>query len=253
MPRSNLSPAEVSRYHLQISLACWGREAQERLKSSRVLMAGAGGVATCTALYLIAGGIGALRLVDQNRVSLADLNHQILYRERDLGKPRAAVAESRLKEINPFVKVESRVKTISNHNISRLTQGVHLIVDTLNQPPARQVLNHSSIRLGIPLICVQTQGLKGQLTTFWPGHGPCLACVSLDLPPNDIAGRELSLLGPISGILGTLLALESFRILGGLGPTLCGRLLTFDGQDFRFTETFFSPDPGCPSCRPGEI
>jgi adenylyltransferase/sulfurtransferase len=249
MSQSNLNPAEISRYQRQLSLACWGREAQERLKSSRILMAGAGGVASCSALYLIAAGLGALRLVDQQRVSFSDLHHQVLYRERDLGKPRAVVAQGRLNELNPFAKVESRVKPISGHNIYRLAQGVSLIVDARNQSGPRQVLNNSSIRLGIPLVCAQVEGLKGHLTTFWPGHGPCQACVSMDHQgKNGIEQERRPLLGPISGVLGALLALESLRILGGLGPALCGRVLTFDAKEFLFTETFIHSNSRCPAC-----
>lgn len=246
---SSLSPAEVSRYHRQISLACWGREAQERVKSSRVLMAGAGGVASCAALYLIAGGLGGLRLVDQSRVSLSDLNHHILYRERDLGKSRVTTAEGRLKELNPFASVESRDKTISGHNVSWLTQGCHLIINALNKTQAGHILNQAAVRLGIPLIFVKVQGMKGYLTTFWASHGPCQACGSLDLLVSEETAREPALLGPMSGILGTLLALEVLRILGGLGPALCGRLLTFDAMDFLFTETFLPINSRCPACQ----
>ncbi|MBM4273313.1 MAG: HesA/MoeB/ThiF family protein [Deltaproteobacteria bacterium] len=250
---SSLSPAEVSRYHRQISLAFWGLEAQERVKSSRVLMAGAGGVASCAAVYLIAGGLGAMRLVDQSRVSLSDLNHHILYRERDLGKPRAATAESRLKELNPFAIVESRDKTISGHNISWLTKGCHLIVDALNQTQVGEILNQAAVRRGIPLIVVQMQGTKGHLTTFWAGNGPCRACVFPEPPISNVTARGQARLGPVSGILGTLVALEALCILGGLGPALCGRMLTFDAADFLFTQTFLRADSRCPVCQREEV
>jgi molybdopterin/thiamine biosynthesis adenylyltransferase len=124
---SYLSPAEVTRYVRQITLDGWGRNAQERLKSSQVLIAGAGGLASATALYLMAGGLGAMRLVDDSRVSLADLNHQVLFRERDLGKPKAAIAERRLKEINPFVTVESYGKVLSQHNILSLAGNCNVL------------------------------------------------------------------------------------------------------------------------------
>jgi len=106
MNSNNLSPAEVTRYSLQIALEGWGREAQERVKSSKVLLAGATGLAAEVALHLLTTGVGALRVVDHSRISLADLNDNVLFRERDLGKSKVAVTERRLREINPFVMVE---------------------------------------------------------------------------------------------------------------------------------------------------
>ena len=137
MPGSNLSPAEVTRYARQITMEDWGREAQERLKSSRVLIAGAGGLGAATALYLLAGGVGSISLVDESRVSLADLSHQILFRELDLGNAKAKVAERRLKELNPFALVDSQTKNLSENNVFRLTSGHHLLIDATNNAAAR--------------------------------------------------------------------------------------------------------------------
>ena len=173
---SYLSPAEVTRYARQITLDGWGREAQERLKSSQVLIAGAGGLASATALYLMAGGLGAMRLVDGSRVSLADLNHQVLFRERDLGKAKATMAERRLKEINPFVTVESHVKVLSEHNVFRLAASCNVLIDASNNAGAGSLLNLAAARQQIPLVHAWVWEMTGLLTTFWPGRGPCLAC-----------------------------------------------------------------------------
>ena len=238
-----LSPAEVTRYERQITLDGWGREAQERLKSSQVLIAGAGGLASATALYLMAGGIGAIRLVDDSRVSLADLNHQVLFRERDLGKPKAAIAERRLKEINPFVTVESQVKVLSQHNVLRLAANCHVLIDASNDAGAGSLLNLAAAKLHIPLVQAWVWEMTGLLTTFWPGRGPCLACASLETPSNRPA-----LLSPLPGIMGALQALEVLRLLGGLGPALLGRVLIFKGDQFNFTEKIIRPNPLCPVC-----
>jgi molybdopterin/thiamine biosynthesis adenylyltransferase len=141
-----LSPAEVTRYARQITLDGWGREAQERLKSSQVLIAGAGGLASATAIYLMAGGLGAMRLVDHSRVTLADLNHQVLFRERDLGRSKATMAERRLKEINPFVTVESHNKILSEHNVFRLATGCDVLIDASNNTGAGALLNLAAVR-----------------------------------------------------------------------------------------------------------
>jgi len=239
-----LSPAELTRYACQMSLEGWGREAQERLKSSQILMAGAGGLASATALYLVAGGIGAIRLVDESRVNLADLNHQILFRERDLGKAKATVAEKRLKEINPFAVVDSHVKVLSEPNAFRLAAGCNLLVDASNNPRAGALLNLVAARQKIPLVHAWVGEMTGRLTTFWPSHGPCLACAWLDHPST---GRP-ALLRPLPGVMGSLQALEVLRLLGGLGPALLGRVLIFKGAQFKFIEKSLRPNPQCPVC-----
>jgi molybdopterin/thiamine biosynthesis adenylyltransferase len=240
---SYLSPAEVTRYARQITLEGWGREAQERLKSSQVLIAGAGGLASATALYLMAGGLGAMRLVDDTRVSLADLNHQVLFRERDLGKVKAALAERRLKEINPFVVVESHVKLLSEHNVFRLAASCNVLIDASNDATAGSLLNLAAARQQVPLVHARVWEMTGLLTTCWPGRGPCLTCASLDPPDATPA-----LLGPLPGIMGALQALEVLRLLGGLGPKLLGRVLIFQGNQFKFSEKTIRSNPQCPVC-----
>jgi molybdopterin/thiamine biosynthesis adenylyltransferase len=227
-----------------MTLDGWGRQAQERLKSSQILIAGAGGLASATALYLLAAGLGTLRLVDDSRVSLDDLNHQILFRECDLGKVKATVAGHRLKEINPFVMVEGHAKKLSEFNVFRLTAGCHGLIDASNNASAGSLLNLVAARHKIPLVHAWVWGMNGRLSTFWPGHGPCLAC-NFHETPSPI---RPALLGPLPGIMGALQALEVLRILGGLGPALLGRVLIFKGDQFKFIEKTIQPDPNCPVC-----
>jgi molybdopterin/thiamine biosynthesis adenylyltransferase len=227
-----------------MTLDGWGREAQERLKSSQILMAGAGGLASATALYLLAGGIGAIRLVDDSRVSLADLSYQMLFRERDLDKAKATVAEHRLKEFNPFATVASHVKVLSEYNVFRLSAGCHLLIDASNNAGAGALLNLVAVRQKIPLVQARVWEMTGRLTTFWPGQGPCLACAFLE-PPSTI---RPALLGPLSGIIGTLQALEVLRILGGMEPGLLGRVLIFKATEFKFIEKTIRANPHCPVC-----
>jgi molybdopterin/thiamine biosynthesis adenylyltransferase len=241
---SQLSPAEVTRYARQMTLEGWGRETQERLKSSQILIAGAGGLASAAALYLMAGGLGAIRLVDESRVSLADLNHQVLFRERDLGKAKATVAERRLKEINPFVVVESHVKVLSEHNVFRLAAGCNVLIDASNNAGAGPLLNLVAARQKIPLVHAWVWEMTGRLTTFWPGQGPCLACAFLETPSTI----HPALLGPLPGIMGALQALEVLRILGGMGPALLGRVLIFKGNQIKFMEKTIRSNPRCPVC-----
>ena len=193
MTINNLSPAEVTRYARQMALEGWGREAQEKLKSSRVLIAGAGGLASSVALHLLATGVGAIRMVDQSRVTLSDLNHQVLYRELDLGKAKATVAERRLKDLNPFSLVEGQAKNISEHNISLLSANCNLIIDAMNNPAIGYLLNQAAVKFRLPLIQAWVWEMDGRVTTFWPGQGPCLACAF----PEASNGNTPALLGPL--------------------------------------------------------
>jgi len=247
---STLSPAEITRYVRHLALEGWGREAQELVKSSRVLIVGAGGLGSTAALHLQAAGVGALRLVDNSRVTLSDLGHQMLFREQDLGKTKAAAAERRLKDLNSFTLVESLVKVLSPHNVSRLASGCQMLLDATNDSPAGLILNQAAVKLQLPLVSARVWNMDGCLTTYWPGHGPCLTCAYQEThnsgPP--------ALLSPLPGILGALQALEALRILGGLGAALLGRLLYFHGSSFHFTEKPLQTNSRCPTCRPhGQI
>lgn len=228
-----------------MNLEGWGREAQERVKSSRIFIAGAGGLGSAAALYLLAGGVGTIRLVDQSQISLADLSQQALYREQDLGKAKGAVAGRRLQELNSFALVEGLAKAVSPHNVTRLTSGCQVLIDTTNDSLTGLLLYRAATKLRIPVLHGGVEDLEGRVTTSWPGHGPCLACSC----PEPRGSGEPSWLSPLPGILGALLALEGLRILGGLGPALLGRILYFDGVSFQFTEKFLKRNPRCPSCQ----
>lgn len=246
MPTNSLSPAEMTRYSLQIAMEGWGREAQERVKSSRVLIAGANGLASVVALHLLATGVGAIRMVDPSRVTLADLNATVLYRERDLGKNKATVAERRLREMNPFVTVEGQGKHLTPNNVFRVAAGCQLLIETSRDPHNGFLLNQAAVRYRLPLLYAWLGGMEGFLTSFWPGQGPCLACAF----PESLPSSPPALMGPLPGILGSLQALEALRILGGLPPALLGRRLSFQGQTFTFREEAVSANPHCPVCRP---
>jgi len=156
------------------------------------------------------------------------------------------MAERRLKEINPFVTVESHVKALSEHNVFRLAASCDVLIDASNNAEAGSLLNLVAVRQQIPLVHAWVWEMTGLLTTCWPGRGPCLACASLETPSIS----RPALIGPLPGIMGALQALAVLRILGGLGPALLGRVLIFKGEQFNFTERIIRVNPHCPVCSP---
>jgi molybdopterin/thiamine biosynthesis adenylyltransferase len=240
-----LNPAESARYAPQLEMLQWGHKAQEKLKLARIFIAGAGGLATALATYLVAAGVGRLRIVDSNKIALQNLHCQLFYREKDLGKAKAVIAEKRLREVNSFVDIEGMEKNITEQNVLKLTEGFDLLINGLNNPLAQRILNWAAVQYQLPLIHATIGGMSGSLTTFWPGRGPCLECVLTNLPPTEAPG----VLAPLTGIFGSLQAHEALMIAGGLGPALLGRLIEFDGRLFHFVEKRLSVNPACLICR----
>jgi molybdopterin/thiamine biosynthesis adenylyltransferase len=222
----NLSPAELTRYDKQLRLADWGLSAQEKLKNSRVFIAGGGGLVSSAAFNMVAAGVGHLRVVDATRVSLQDLGDQMLYRERDLNKPKVSVLQQRLRDANPFSEIDCLERKISDHNILKITQGADLLLADLNEGPIAMVLNRVAIKIQIPLLLAWTQEMRGYTITLKPGQGMCLDCSSL----LERAGKSKAMMAPMSNIVGGLMALEALRILGGSGPVLLERLFGYDAD-----------------------
>jgi molybdopterin/thiamine biosynthesis adenylyltransferase len=161
----------------------------------------------------------------------------VLYREQDLNKAKATVAERRLKEGNSFALLESQVKVVSAHNVFRLASGCHLILDATNQAAASRILHQAAAQLRIPLVHARTRGWAGGLTTFFPGLEPCPVDALPETCPDE-PPAPAALLSPLPGILGALQTLEAMRILGGQAPSLSGRVLYFDGNNLHFTDKF---------------
>jgi molybdopterin/thiamine biosynthesis adenylyltransferase len=240
----NLSPAEMTRYEKQLRLADWGLDAQEKLKTSRVFIAGAGGLVTAAAFSLVAAGVGHLRVVDARRVSLQDLGDQMLYRERDLNKPKVSVLQQRLHEANPFSEIEGLERKISEHNAVKIIQGADLLLVDLNEGETAAVLNRAAIKSQIPLILAWTQEMRGFIITLKPGQGLCLECTSL----TERGCKSEAVMAPMRTIVGGLMALEALRILGGPGPVLLERLFGYDGDLCHCLEEPIKRKKECPVC-----
>ncbi|MBF0474887.1 MAG: HesA/MoeB/ThiF family protein [Deltaproteobacteria bacterium] len=222
----------------------FGEPGQERLKASRVLVAGVGGLGTVAAQYLAAAGVGRIVLVDYDVVVMSNLNRQILHWESDLGRKKTDSAAEKLSQLNSTVTVIPRYLKIDDEITDSLVTEIDVVIDALDNLEARQILNRSCVKHRVPFIFGGVNGFKGMVTTILPGRTPCLAC----LFPNRTGSRKLPVLGATPGVIAGLQVTETIKYLTGNGRLLANRLLSYDGEIMRFKDTSVSRNPECPVC-----
>jgi molybdopterin/thiamine biosynthesis adenylyltransferase len=232
------------RYARQLKIGGWGDSAQARLESSSVFIAGAGGLGCAASLYLTAAGVGRISICDRDSVERSNLNRQVLYSLEDLGKEKARVAAERLRRLNPHVEVGPLVADIDDATAPNLIAGSDLVLDCLDNIPARFVLNRAAIAARVPMIYGAIDEFTGYLSLLNPPETPCLECF---LPRTDLE-RQPALPGCTAGLLGSLEAMEAIKFLAEIGETLAGRLLVVEGTEPRFDVVSVTSDPDCPAC-----
>ncbi len=238
---------ELSRYSRQTSIPGFGIKGQRKLRDARVFVAGVGGLGSVSSYYLAAAGVGHLRIVDKDRVDWSNLNRQMLHWSGDIGRAKTDSAMDKLKEVNPGCTVDAVCAEIREDTCADLVGDCSVIVDAMDNMPARKILNAVSVRKGIPFIYGGVHQLDGMVSTFLPGRTPCLECI---FPGGEDRAEEAppSVLGPVPGVIASLQAVEAVKlILGGMEP-LAGRLLYFSGADMTFREFRVRKDPECPVC-----
>lgn len=239
-----LTEKELQRYRRQILLPEWGTAGQEKLKRARVAVIGAGGLGSAALTYLALAGIGHLRIIDPDTVELTNLNRQMLHAETDLGKRKVDSAEARLRALNPEIEIQTFPEPVTDRNVLELIADC-LIVDALDNLPARLILNRAALRLNRPLFHGAVYGFEGRATTVYPGRTPCLACLYQAGWPG-----EIPVAGIAPGIIGCIQAAEVIGHVLGIGERLTNRMLTFDGRNMLFREITLKPNPRCPECGP---
>ena len=237
-------------YSRQMILRELGRKGQRKLAKSRVAVVGLGGLGTVSSLYLTLSGVGCLRLIDQDTVELHNLHRQVLYTLDDLHYPKVEVSAKRLRKINPLVKVEPIPENVNANNVERLLSGMDCVVDGLDNMRTRYLVNRACARLGVPYVFGAAIGMEGNLSVFAPPETPCLECVLPNIEDGDVLTCDVrGVLGVTPGIIGTMQAMETIKVLTGIGSALKGKLMICDFSDMYFVTIDVFKRENCPACQ----
>jgi sulfur-carrier protein adenylyltransferase/sulfurtransferase len=244
------SPAEVARYSRHIALPDVGWEGQRRLRDARVLVVGAGGLGSPVSLYLSAAGIGTLGLVDFDTVDVTNLQRQILYGTADIGRPKLEAAAERLSGVNPHVHVVRHDVRLTRENALGVIAGYDVVVDGTDNFATRYLVNDACVLLGKPYVYGSILRFEGQVSVFGYDGGPCYRCLFREPPPPGLVPScaEGGVLGVLPGIIGSLQALETIKLIIRGGDSLAGRIVLFDALAFRWRELKLRRRPDCPVC-----
>lgn len=238
---SALSPEETRRYARHIVLRGVGGEGQQKLKSARVLVVGAGGLGSPVIAYLVAAGMGTIGVVDHDTVSLSNLQRQIIHRSDAVGMPKVESAEAFATGLNPFVSLIPHNERFTPENAKRLLADYDLVIDGTDSFETRLCVAEAAEQVQKPLVSGAVSMFDGQVTVFLPGHRRFRDLYPITPDAEDLPACEVvGVLGAVTGIIGTLMAMEAIKLVTGLGTPLVDRLLLYDGRDARFTEMAYS-------------
>lgn len=223
----------------------FGKTGQRKLKAAHVVVAGIGGLGSPASSYLATAGVGHLTIIDSQRAKLSNLNRQMLHWGPDVGRLKVESATEKLTTMNSNIKVDAIFEQITSENVNRLTKGVDVVVDGMDNYHTRYLLNEACVRNRVPFIHGAVEGLVGQLMTILPSGGPCLKCAIPKEPPKK---PLFPVLGATPGVIGCLQAMEAIKLITGVGKPLVGRMLIFNGMDMTFDEIKVNQDPSCQVC-----
>jgi sulfur-carrier protein adenylyltransferase/sulfurtransferase len=245
-----LSKEEIQRYSRHLIMPEVGLEGQLKLKRARVLMIGTGGLGAPLGLYLAAAGVGHLGLVDFDVVDSSNLQRQVTFTTADVGKPKSEAAKARLSALNPMIEIQSFETRLTSDNALELFRDFDIIVDGTDNFPTRFLVNDACLLLGKPNVYGSIFRFEGQATVFGYPGGPCYRCLYPEPPPPGLVPScaEGGVLGVLPGIVGSIQAMETIKLILGAGEPLVGRLLLFDALAMRFRELKLRKNPDCPMC-----
>lgn len=245
-----LTREESARYARHLVLPEVGREGQERLKAARVLLVGAGGLGSPAALYLAAAGVGTLGIVDPDEVDVTNLQRQILHGTRAVGRPKVVSATARLADVNPHVRLETGAVRLDSGNALQIVSSFDVVVDGSDNFPTRYLVNDACVLTGRPNVYGSVHRWEGQLAVFATDGGPCYRCLFREPPPPGLIPNcaEAGVFGALPGVIGAAQAMETIKLILGVGEPLVGRLQIFDALTYRWRELEIRRDPDCPVC-----
>lgn len=243
----SFSDQERERYARHILLKEIGGPGQQRLKAARVVIVGAGGLGAPAALYLAAAGVGSLRLIDDDAVSLDNLQRQILFRREDVGASKVERAKVALAALNDNVSVEVERQRLSEANASYLLSGADVILDGTDDFATRFAVNAAAREMGVPLVSGAVGRWDGQVAVFARG-GPCYRCFVPETPPDAETCARVGVVGALTGVIGSIMALEAIKLIAQAGEPLIGRVMFFDGLNGHARTSSLLRDPACPVC-----
>ena len=245
-----LTPEQRNRYQRHLLLPEVGEKGQQKLLDAKVLMLGAGGLGSPSALYLAAAGVGNIGIIDMDVVDASNIQRQILHNMYRVGERKVDSAKKTLTAMNPDLNVATYDVRLGADNVLDIIDGYDVIVDGTDNFPTRYLVNDASLLKKIPVVHGSIFRFEGQVTVFDPYNGPCYRCMIPEPPPAELAPScaEAGVLGVLPGIVGSIQALETLKIILGIGETLVGRLLAFDALEESFRTFKVRRDPQCPAC-----
>ena len=249
-PLPELTSEELVRYSRHLVLPEVGMEGQRKLKAARVLVVGTGGLGAPLGLYLAAAGVGTLGLVDFDNVDASNLQRQVIHGTRDVGRPKIASAADRLHDVNPNVTLRTYETRLTSANALEILRDYDIVVDGTDNFPTRYLVNDACVLLGKPNVYGSIFRFEGQASVFGMPGQPCYRCLYPEPPPPGLVPScaEGGVLGVLPGIVGTIQATETIKLVLGGGESLAGRLLLFDAWGMTFRELKLRRDPACPMC-----
>ena len=245
-----LTNAEIARYSRHLILDEVGMEGQRKLKNARVLSIGTGGLGSPLGLYLAAAGVGHIGLVDFDVVDESNLQRQVIHGTKDVGRLKTASARDRLREINPHIDIETYETHLTSENALRIFRDYDIVVDGTDNFPTRYLVNDACALLGKPNVYGSIFRFEGQASVFWAAKGACYRCLYPEPPPPGLVPScaEGGVLGVLPGIVGSIQANETIKLILGAEGILLNRLLLFDAWRMKFRELKLRKNPGCPMC-----
>ena len=245
-----LTSAEIARYSRHLVLAEVGWDGQAALKRARVAVVGTGGLGSPVSLYLAAAGVGRLGLIDFDVVDVTNLQRQVLFGTADIGRAKVVAAAERLLQANPHVELVQHPVRLTSANALEILRDYDVVVDGTDNFPTRYLVNDACVLLGKPYVYGSILRFEGQLSVFDARTGPCYRCLFREPPPPGLVPScaEGGVLGVLPGIVGSVQALETIKLIIGKGETLAGRVLVFDALRFHWRELRLRKNPDCPVC-----